>query len=268
MTTSITCEPPVSANKTSKKQTPESEPDLTVMNDAEDNREPFPLPEGVLRGLSIDNLIFGLEGAELKVLLIRHGEGIRKGDWALPGGWIKHEENLKDAAKRLLKSLTGVEHHYLEQLETFGKVNRYPAERVVTIAYYALVSADDYALMAGSSASDARWYSVYNTPPLVFDHQEILDSGIRHLQHKVRHHPIGFNLLPEKFTLLQLQELYEAILDVKLDKPNFRRKIMKMNLLTPCNEKQQGVAHRAANLYRFDEMAYKKLTEQGFTFEV
>jgi len=231
-------------------------------------REPYPLPEGVMRGLSIDNLIFGLDGSELKILLIKHGEGIRMGEWALPGGWIKHEEDLKDAAKRLLKDLTGVEHPYLDQLKTFGKVNRYPAERVVTVAYYALVSADDYALLAGFSAADAGWFNVHDTPQLVFDHQNILDFGIQHLQHQVRHYPIGFNLLPEKFTLLQLQELYEAILNIKLDKPNFRRKIMKMDLLTPCNEKQTGVAHRAANLYRFDKAAYEQLTRQGFTFEV
>jgi len=231
-------------------------------------REPFPLPKGVLRGLSIDNLIFGLDGSELKILLIKHAEGIRIGEWALPGGWIKEEENLRQAAGRLLKDLTGVEHPYLEQLKTFGKLDRYPAERVVTVAYYALVSADDYALMAGFSASEAAWFNIHDTPKLVFDHQEIVDCGISFLQHQVRHRPIGFNLLPEKFTLLQLQELYEAILDVKLDKPNFRRKIMKMDLLTPCNEKQKGVAHRAANLYRFDENAYQQLTEQGFTFEV
>ncbi|WP_185233745.1 NUDIX hydrolase [Teredinibacter franksiae] len=232
------------------------------------SNETAPLPDGVIRGLSIDNLIFGLDGSELKVLLIKHGEGIRMGDWALPGGWIKQEEDLRDAARRLLRDLTGVEHPYLSQLKTFGKVNRYPAERVVTVAYYALVSAYDYALMAGFSASEADWFNVHDLPPLVFDHQEILEYGIKHLQHEVRHHPVGFNLLPEKFTLLQLQELYEAILDAKLDKPNFRRKIMKMNLLTTCNEKQQGVAHRAANLYRFDKNAYAQLTEQGFTFEV
>lgn len=231
-------------------------------------REPFPLPQGVMRGLSIDNLILGLDASELKILLIKHGEGIRMGDWALPGGWIKHEEDLQDAARRLLKDLTGVEHHYLEQLKTFGAVKRYPVERVVTVAYYALVSADDYALLAGFNAAEAKWFNVHKTPPLVFDHQEILDSGISFLRHQVRHRPIGFNLLPEKFTLLQLQELYEAILDIKLDKPNFRRKIMKMNLLTPCNEKQRGVAHRAANLYRFDRDRYEQLTQQGFTFEV
>jgi len=141
---------------------------------------------------------------------------------------------------------------YLEQLKAFGRVNRFPDARVVTIAYYALVSADAYDIVAGNFASEAGWFSIAEVPKLVYDHQMILDTGLKHLQHKVRHEPIGFNLLPEKFTLLQLQELYEAILNTKLDKPNFRRKILKMNLLTPCNEKQTGVAHRAANLYRFD----------------
>ncbi|MBV1910077.1 MAG: NUDIX hydrolase [Kangiellaceae bacterium] len=230
--------------------------------------EPFELPDGVLRGLSIDNLIFGLDGSELKVLLIKRGEGIKTGEWALPGGWINNNENLRDAASRLLSDLTGVEHPYLSQLKTFGKVSRFPAERVVTIAYYALVSADDYALTAGFSASEAGWFDIHHLPSLVFDHHEILDYGIKHLQQEIRHHPVGFKLLPEKFTLLQLQELYEAILDKKLDKPNFRRKIMKMKLLSDCNEKQQSVAHRAANLYRFDKKVYQRLTQQGFTFEV
>ncbi|SMF24902.1 ADP-ribose pyrophosphatase YjhB, NUDIX family [Alteromonadaceae bacterium Bs31] len=229
---------------------------------------PFPPPKGIMKGLSIDNLIFGLEGSALKILLIKHGEGIAEGEWALPGGFVNNKEDLNDAARRLLKELTGIEHHYLEQLKTFGKVDRYPAERVVTVAYYALVSADNYALIAGLNACEAAWFNVHDTPPLVFDHPDIVQYGLQFLQHQVRHRPIGFNLLPEKFTLLQLQELYEAILDIKMDKPNFRRKIMKMNLLSPCNEKQQGVAHRAANLYRFDKDAYENLTEQGFTFEV
>ncbi|WP_188152215.1 NUDIX hydrolase [Teredinibacter waterburyi] len=239
-----------------------------LISAAKSNREPFPVPEGTLQGLSIDNLIFGLHGSELKVLLIKHGEGIREGEWALPGGWIKQNEDLREAASRLLRDLTGISHPYLEQLKAFGKVDRYPAERVVTITYYALISADQYPLVAGFSASDASWVSAFDTPALVFDHKEILTYGIQLLQHQVRHKPIGFNLLPEKFTLLQLQELYEAILNIKLDKPNFRRKFMKMNLLTPCNEKQKGVAHRAANLYRFDKDNYSNLTEQGFSFEV
>ncbi len=241
---------------------------MSELHPIEYKNTPHPPPEGVMRGLSIDNLVFGLDGSHLKILLIKHGEGIAEGEWALPGGFVKHDEDLDGAALRLLKDLTGVEHHYLEQLKTFGKVSRYPAERVVTVAYYALVSADHYALVAGLNAAEAAWFNVNKIPKLVFDHPEILQCGLEHLQHQVRHHPIGFNLLPEKFTLLQLQELYEAILGIKMDKPNFRRKIMKMNLLSACNEKQQGVAHRAANLYRFDREIYEKLTEQGFTFEV
>jgi len=183
--------------------------------------------ENTIAALSIDNLIFGLEGSELKILLIKHGEGISSGEWALPGGWIRYDEDIRDSASRLLKELTGLSNVYLEQLKAFGRVNRFPDARVVTIAYYALVSADAYDIVAGNFASEAGWFSIAEVPKLVYDHQMILDTGLKHLQHKVRHEPIGFNLLPEKFTLLQLQELYEAILNTKLDKPNFRRKILK-----------------------------------------
>lgn len=233
-----------------------------------DENESFQVPEDMINGLSIDNLIFGLDGSQLKILLIKRGEYLGQGEWALPGGWIKQNEDLNDAASRLLKELSGVRQPYLEQLKTFGKVDRYPLGRVVSIAYYALISASEYDLVAGFSASDVAWFNIQETPQLVFDHQEILDYGIDYLRNQVRRRPIGFNLLPKKFTLLQLQGLYETILNIKLDNPNFRRKIMKMNFLTPCNEKQQGVAHRAANLYRFDTEAYEKLTQKGFLFEV
>jgi hypothetical protein len=155
-----------------------------------------------------------------------------------------------------------------EQLQAFGRVNRFPGKRVVTVAYFALVNQEDYHVVAGFTASDVRWRTLKEARGLIYDHDEILDFGVKYLKHKVQHEPIGFNLLPEKFTLLQLQELYETILSVKLDKPNFRRKMMKMDLLIPCNEKQQKVAHRAAALYRFDPKVYHKLTEQGFVFEI
>jgi len=227
-----------------------------------------PAPGEYIESLSIDNLIFGLDNDELKILLVKHGEGISKGKWALPGGWILYDEDLRDAAAKVLEDHTGVRDIYLEQLKAFGKVDRFPPARMVTIAYYALVRAEDYPVVAGASDEDANWFSVKNHPPLVYDHKEILDYGVNFLRQQIRHRPIGFNLLPKKFTLLQLQKLYEAILDVKLDKPNFRRKILKMNLLTDCKEKQEGVAHRAANIYRFDEKAYKKLIKQGFSFEI
>jgi 8-oxo-dGTP diphosphatase len=224
--------------------------------------------EEIIDALSIDCLIFGFRNAELDVLLIKHGEGISKGKWALPGGWIQYNESVDQAASRLLKSLTGVSNIYLEQLRCFGDVERYPTNRVITIAYYALVNADNYNLHPGFTASDAKWFNVHEVPPLPYDHGEILDFGFRHLKHKVRHEPIGFNLLPKKFTLHQIQELYEAILEKELDKPNFRRKLLNMNLLVPCEEKQKDVSHRAANLYRFDKKIYHQLTEKGFAFEV
>lgn len=225
-------------------------------------------PDTIIDALSIDCLIFGFKKNELDILLVQHGEGISKGRWALPGGWIRYNEGTDDAAQRLLNDLTGVSHIYLEQLKSFGDVNRYPNKRVITIAYYALVKPENYVLHPGFTATDAQWFKISEVPELPYDHRDILDAGLTYLKHKVRHEPIGFNLLPKKFTLLQLQELYEAILDKKLDKPNFRRKLMKMNLLEQLKEKQTDVSHRAAGLYRFDKKIYDRLTEKGFTFEL
>jgi len=227
-----------------------------------------PTPEAVIDALSIDCLIFGFKKNELDILLVQHGEGISKGKWALPGGWIRYNESIDDSAARILNELTGVSNIYLDQLKAFGDVRRYPTKRVITIAYYALVKPGDYTLHPGFTAADAKWFKVSEVPPLPYDHQQILQQGLDYLKHKVRHEPIGFNLIPKKFTLLQLQQLYEAILARKLDKPNFRRKLMKMNLLEPCKEKQTAVSHRAANLFRFDKRNYNRLTEKGFTFEL
>jgi ADP-ribose pyrophosphatase YjhB (NUDIX family) len=222
----------------------------------------------IIDALSIDCLIFGFREGELDILLIKHAEGISKGKWALPGGWIRYNENVDEAASRLLNSLTGVSNIYLEQLRSFGNVERYPSKRVITIAYYALVNVDNYKLNPGFTASDAKWFNIQEVPKLPYDHNEILDFGYKHLKHKVRHEPIGFNLLPKKFTLHHIQKLYEAILETQLDKPNFRRKLLNMNLLVPCEEKQKDVSHRAANLYRFDKKIYNQLIEKGFAFEL
>lgn len=224
--------------------------------------------DSIIDALSIDCLIFGFKKSELDILLVQHAEGISKGKWALPGGWIKYNEGADDAAARVLQDLTGVSKIYLEQLKTFGKVDRYPSKRVITIAYYALIKPENYTLDPGATASDVKWFKIGDVPALPYDHTQILQAGVKHLKHKLRHEPIGFNLLPKRFTLFQLQELYEAILEKKLDKPNFRRKLMKMNLLDLCKEKQQDVSHRAASLYRFDKKIYDTLTEKGFTFEL
>lgn len=223
---------------------------------------------GAMVNLSIDCAVFGLYQGRLRVLVVKYGQGPRTGEWALPGGWVHVAESLDDAAVRHLRDLTGLEHKYLEQLRAFGQLDRVPDARIVTIAYYALVRPEDYELVIGRTTSDVQWVDVNEPLKLIYDHNQILDCALKSLRHKVRHEPIGFNLLPQKFTLLQLQELYEAILNVKLDKPNFRRKMAKMKLLVPCGEKQQHVAHRAAELYRFDEEIYQRLCEQGFTFEV
>lgn len=221
----------------------------------------------VIEDLSIDCIIFGFQESKLKVLLVKHAEGIIKDHWALPGGFVTYNENIDSSAYRLLSDLTGVKELYLEQLQAFGTVDRYPTKRVITIAYYALTRPENYELHAGFTASDAKWFSIKDISNLPYDHDQILKFAFQRLKQKVKFEPIGFNLLPEKFTLLQLQDLYEAILETSLDKPNFRRKIMKMQLLISCNEKQMGVSHRAANLYRFDKEVYDKLKKEGFIFE-
>jgi ADP-ribose pyrophosphatase YjhB (NUDIX family) len=229
---------------------------------------PVRFTQDIIDALSIDCLVFGFRNSELDILLIKHAEGISKGRWALPGGWIQYNESVDDAASRLLTSLTGVSNIYLEQLRVFGEVNRYPGKRVITITYFALINAGTYSLSPGFTASDAQWVNIHEVPKLPYDHNKILQYGFQHLKHKVKHEPIGFNLLPKKFTLHQIQKLYEAIMETELDKPNFRRKLLNMNLLVPCDEKQVDVSHRAANLYRFDKKIYKQLTETGFIFEL
>lgn len=222
----------------------------------------------IIEDLSIDCLIFGFHDARLQLLLVKHKEGISQGQWGLPGGFISINENIDDSAYRILKATTGVTNLYLEQLQAFGNVDRYPGKRVVTIAYMAMVRPENYKLIPGFTAKEAQWFELIEVPELIFDHNEILSHGVQHIQHKVRHEPIGFNLLPKKFTLLQLQELYEATLGIKLDKPNFRRKMLRMKLLEECNEKETNVAHRAAKLYKFDEEIYRDLLERGFNFEL
>ncbi|PXY40324.1 NUDIX hydrolase [Flavobacterium cheongpyeongense] len=221
----------------------------------------------VMNAITIDCVIFGFDKGSLEVLLIQHGEGISKGKWGLPGGWINKRESIDAAAHRLLNELTSLDHIYLEQLKAFGNPDRFPLRRVITIGYYALIKREDYNIQAGFTASDAKWYKINEIPDLIYDHNEILSYSLQHLRDRVRQAPIGFNLLPEKFTLLQLMHLYEEILGIEMDKSNFRRKILHMKLLVALDEKQQDVSHRAAQLYKFDSEIYTKLTEKGFNFE-
>jgi len=219
--------------------------------------------------LTVDCVVFGLDTQHsLKVLLIRRKLPPFAGEWALPGGFVHLDESLEQAARRELREETGLDHVFLEQLYSFGAVNRDPRERVVAIAYYALVNLQEYTLHAETDASDAAWFTVTKLPPLAFDHDRILNTALARLKGKLRYEPIGFELLPKKFTLYQLQKLYETVLGYPVDKRNFRKKFLKMNVLTALDEVEPGANHRAARLYKFDEKNYQSLKETGFNFEV
>lgn len=218
--------------------------------------------------VTVDGVVFGYDEADLKVLLIQRGEGPYRGKWALPGGFVDMAESLEAAARRELEEETGVTKLYLEQLYTFGEPKRDPRERVISVAYYALVKLADHAVRAASDARNVAWFPVADLPNLAFDHEEILEVALRRLKGKIRYEPIGFELLPEHFPLSELQRLYETILEQPLDKRNFRKKILGMGLLADTEEIQQDVAHRAARLYRFDEAAYRRLKKDGFNFEL
>ncbi|MDR7372630.1 NrtR DNA-binding winged helix domain-containing protein [Flavobacterium aquidurense] len=218
-------------------------------------------------GITIDCVIFSFDKKNLEVLLVQHAEGESEGKWGLLGGYLKRDESTDEAAQRILYELTSLDNIYLEQLKAFTDPDRVSDKRVITIGYYTLVNREDYNIKAGFTLKEAKWYKIEDIPNLIFDHNEILEFSLMQLRNRVRQAPIGFNLLPEKFTLLQLMHLYEEILGIELDKSNFRRKILHMKLLVELDEKQKDVSHRAAKLYKFDAAIYKKLTEKGFNFE-
>ena len=218
--------------------------------------------------LSTDCVVFGLDEDDLQVLLIQRDLAPFEGKWALPGGFVRIDETIEESARRELQEETGIENLFLEQLFTFGDLNRDPRERVVTVAYYALVKLSDHKVQAATDARNAAWFAVDDVPSLAFDHQKILRNAHERLRNKVRYQPIGFELLPAKFTLRQIQHLYEVILDRQLDKRNFRKKLLSMDLLIELDEVETDVAHRAARLYKFDRRKYKRMTNQGFNFEI
>jgi 8-oxo-dGTP diphosphatase len=218
--------------------------------------------------LTVDVVVFALDEEDLQVMLVERDLKPFAGQWALPGGFVRVDESLEDAARRELEEETGLKNIFLEQLYTFGDLNRDPRERVVTVAYYALVNFEGHDVHASTDARNAAWFAVNDLPKLAFDHEKILKTAHERLRGKVRYQPIGFELLPEKFTLRQLQHLYEVILDRELDKRNFRKKVLGMEIVKETNEIEKDVAHRAARLYRFDKRMYDRLTKQGFNFEI
>jgi len=218
--------------------------------------------------LTVDCVVFGFDESELKVLLIERALEPFKGKWALPGGFVRVDEPLDEAARRELEEEAGLKQVFLEQLYTFGNVERDPRERVVSVAYYALVKLSAHETKAATDAADARWFPVSKVPKLAFDHAEILATALARLKAKVRYQPIGFELLPPKFTLSQLQHLYEAVLGVGLDKRNFRKKVLSFGLLVPLNETQMVGRHRPAQLFCFDADKYERLKRKGMLFEL
>lgn len=218
--------------------------------------------------LTTDCVVFGLDEEDLKILLIQRALPPFENEWALPGGFIRVGEDINTCARRGLEEETGLKNVYLEQLATIGTPDRDPREHVVTIAYFALVNLIDHPPTAATDARNAAWFSFDDLPPLAFDHEKILKLARERLRGKVRYQPIGFELLPKKFTLTQLQQLYELILEEPLDKRNFRKKVIKLGILAETNEVEKDVARRAARLYRFDRSRYRKLQKQGINFEL
>lgn len=203
--------------------------------------------------VTVDVVILALRDEDLQVLLVRRKNPPFEGKWAIPGGFVRHEESLEDAAARELHEETGVRDVHIEQLYTFGTLNRDPRGRMVTVAYVALVPAP-LALHAGTDASEAQWKSVYGLPEMAFDHEEIVTYALKRLRYKLEYTAVGFRMLPKTFTLSQLQRAYETILGEKLDKRNFRRRILQAGIIEETGEMQTGDG-RPAKLYRYREDA-------------
>lgn len=218
--------------------------------------------------LSVDAVVFGYEAGNISVLFIKRKYEPFKGQWAIPGGFIKEEETLEEAVKRELAEETGLEIKYLEQLYTFGALKRDPRGRIISIAYFAFVKPNTFKLNASTDAEDVQWFSIDKIPELSFDHEEILQTAIERLRGKIVYEPIGFELLDEKFPFSDLEKLYTTVLGREVDRRNFRKKINHLNILDELNEKVSKGSGRPASLFRFNKERYFKLKSEGIIFEI
>ena len=215
--------------------------------------------------VTTDCVIFGFDGTRLQVLLVQRGIDPYKGRWAFPGGFLKMDESCEQGALRELQEETGLTGAYIEQFHTFSDPLRDPRERVITIAYSALVKIQQ--VRGGDDAARADWFALDEVPPLAFDHDMILREALKRLRERIHFEPVGFELLPEKFTMKQLQNLYEAILDVRFDRRNFTKKMLHFNILKQLDEKVKPTPKREANLYSFNIDSYNELKQKGFRLE-
>ncbi len=215
---------------------------------------------------SVDCVIFAYDETSLKVLLIKCNMPQFKGQWSLMGDLVSVQEDIEDAAKRVMGKYTSYAHYSLEQVYTFGSVNRHPLGRVISTAYYTLFKFGEESLR--QIDSDHQWFEVKDVKGLAFDHDLILEECINKIRKSLRQSPIGFSFLPEKFTLSHLQNLYEVVLDIQLDKRNFRRKLKKLDLLIDTGETQREVSHRPAKLYQFNFKKYRQKHLSGIHFEI
>lgn len=209
-----------------------------------------------LNGISVDCVIFGFDENELKVLLIKSDLKDFEGRWSLLGDLIDSKETLDEAAYRILKERTGMDDVYLEQVKSFGEVSRHPAARIITVAYCSLVNVQHHQLK--KMDNELHWHRVKQIKEMAFDHKKIVDVCYEWLQKRIQEHPLGFSLLPKKFSLRELQNLYEAILGVSLDRRNFRKKFFSMDLLEDTGELEADVPHRPGKLYKFNYEKYQK----------
>jgi len=215
--------------------------------------------------VAADCIIFGFDGKELKALLIKRDFEPQKGNWSLMGGFVKANEGVDEAAARILKSLTGLTDIYMEQLGCFGKVDRDTAGRVVSVAYFALISIANYSNQL-QEGHEAQWFPLNKMPGLIFDHKEMVHLAKERLRQKVANHPIGFELLPPRFTLPQLQSLYEAIYEGLLDKRNFTKRILSLGILKKLEQKDKKSSRKGAFYYVFEKSRYNRLDHEGMKF--
>jgi 8-oxo-dGTP diphosphatase len=215
--------------------------------------------------LAVDCIIFGFDGDRLKALLVKRALAPEIGNWSLMGGFTKIDESVDKAAERILLTLTGLQKIYMEQLYCFGDVLRDPGGRVVSIAYFALIKIDDYPVEL-LKAHQAMWFDLRKLPPVIFDHKQMVKLARERLQQKASNHPVGFELLPNKFTLQQLQSLYEAIFEKRFDKRNFTRKMLSLGILQRLDEKEKASSKKGAFFYIFDKKKYKQLESEGINF--